>query len=284
MEIGRHILLRGGFKAEGEVGLAAAQIGGIFHLRANNWPGDTSLDLRSCKMGVLFDKQKSWPARGNLHLNGLIYDSIYDKAPNDAESRIEWLSRQPEDQFRSQPYEQLAKVLREGGLEEDAKKIMIAKNKDELRLAKMPWWTKKWKQYLGHTIGFGYRPGRAFWRALGFIVLGSILFGIGFQNGVVTATYSNTNVEGEIINQEKSSVPKFNALMYSIDNFIPLVEFHEAENWLPDGNKGALLYDFGWWEFRTGSLLCAYMYVHIFSGWLLTTLLVVGLSGILRQY
>ena len=78
--------------------------------------------------------------------------------------------------------------------------------------------------------------------------------------------------------------PRFNALVYSIDVFVPLVDLHQQKYWLPNASRGDELPIFkvfklptsGWW-------LRSYLWVQIAVGWLLTTLLALGLSGLIRR-
>ena len=53
--------------------------------------------------------------------------------------------------------------------------------------------------------------------------------------------------------------------MYSLDAFVPLIDFHQAKLWLPKP---------GW--------LRGYLWLHTSAGWTLTTLLVAGLTGLVR--
>jgi predicted acyltransferase (DUF342 family) len=268
MEVGSYVFLSYGFKANGEINLVGAQIAGCLVWKAIDSPEETSLDLRSCKIGILDDDSASWPSKGKLYLHGLTYNSFYDRAPQDAESRIEWLNRQPEGQFRPQPYEQLAKVLREGGREEDAKKIMIAKNWDQIKFGEMPFFTKQWRRVMGLTIGFGYRPLRALWLALLIIALGVGCFGWGSRVKLMTPVkksgFMTTDSYGNP--QLSEDYPRFYSIMYSIDLFVPLVDLHQANYWMPTGNL----------------FLSCYMWFHIVAGWVLSTLFVVGLTGVLK--
>jgi sRNA-binding regulator protein Hfq len=268
MEVGGHVILRDSIKVVGEVDLQTAIIGGGLQWRAFVSPENTTLDLRSCKIGILDDDSACWPSKGRLHLHGLTYNSLGDNAPKNAESRIEWLNRQPEDQFRPQPYEQLAKILRETGRDEDAKKIMIAKNWEQIKSGEMPFYTKLWRRIMGLTIGFGYRPMRVLWLILLIVALGVVCFERGSRAKMMTPVkqggFTNTDAQG---NQQLSEdYPQFYSIIYSIDLFVPLVDLHQASYWMPTGS----------------ALLSCYMWFHIIMGWILTTLLVVGLTGVLK--
>ncbi len=188
-------LLRNRFRAEGLVSLVSATIKRHFVWMDVDSPEKAKLDLRSANIGTLRDEEKSWPSAGNLKLNGLIYKEIVDEAPTptDAETRKKWLRLQPDDRFRPQPYEQLAKVLRKDGHDDDAKRILIEKAKAKakhttLSLHDAKWWDWLWLRCLGRIIGYGHRPAKAIKFVLFFILLGWLLFHWGNNAEVMTRT------------------------------------------------------------------------------------------------
>ena len=289
MTVKRHVFMRDGFKAEGVVDLIGATIAGYFEWRDVNSPKGVMLNLSSVSVGVLWDEKESWPEKGRLLLPGLVYNEIYEKAPRDAKSRVEWLRRQPG--FRPQPYEQLAAVLGKSGQDEDAKKILIAKNHDRARLTKLTTRSDKiWYRVLGPMIGYGYRPLNALWGVLVFVVLGWILFGLGYCGGLITPHSESAYVERSVKtvdcatkSRELSDVyPRFNFLVYSLDTFVPLIDLHQSKYWLPNANLGPGLLNIKGMVLHAGGLLRLYLWIHIVMGWALTTLLVVGLTGLIR--
>ncbi len=285
LKVERDVFMRNGFRAEGKVYLCGATIGGAFVWTDVASPPEVTLDLRSATVGTLWDDQKSWPEKGRLFLHGLVYGEIEGDAPRDAKTRLDWLRRQPTEHFRAQPYEQLAAVLRRGGHDADAKKILIAKARDRASLTQLTWAQKCWYHFFGKLIGFGYRPWRAFGIGLVVVVLGWLLFGIGFRADVMTPTKGEAYVpdSGGENRQLSENYPKFNPLVYSLDMFVPLVDLHQASYWLPDAGRGAELVNIKGFRLVTGSLLRYYLWSHIIMGWILTTLLVVGLSGLVRS-
>ena len=52
---------------------------------------------------------------------------------------------------------------------------------------------------------------------------------------------------------------------------LPIVDLHQEKYWLPDARK-----DYGW-------LYQAYLWLHIIFGWILTTVLVAGLTGLVKK-
>ena len=69
----------------------------------------TVLDLEDVHAGSIWDDEASWPAPGNLVIDGFVYGSIAG-GPSDGPSRLRWLTLQPPE-YHSQPFRQLAKVL-----------------------------------------------------------------------------------------------------------------------------------------------------------------------------
>ncbi len=55
----------------------------------------TMLDLDDARANVMGDDEASWPAPGNLLLNGFEYNSFGADSPAGADSRLHWLARQP---------------------------------------------------------------------------------------------------------------------------------------------------------------------------------------------
>ncbi|MGD1907857.1 MAG: hypothetical protein ACFB0C_17975 [Leptolyngbyaceae cyanobacterium] len=73
--------------------------------------------------------------------------------------------------------------------------------------------------------------------------------------------------------------PVFNALVYSIDVFIPIVDLHQQSYWLPNANRGAdVVFSFKW-----GAFLRWYFWFHIASGWFFSSLWIAGFTGLVRN-
>ena len=267
IKVDKHVFLSNQFKAEGKIDFVGAEIGGIFQWHKVDSPEKVMLDLRSAQIGTLYDETKSWPNNGKLLLNGLTYSEIFDESPKDAKTRIEWIRRQYDKenaQFRPQPYEKLAEVLQKSGHENDAKEVLIAKNKDRMKYGKnLTFEEWLWYKFFGPMIGYGHRPLWVFYRGpcgswfagsiLFWILVGWVLFLVEHRKYPTISTNYNS--------------PKFNSLVYSIDTFVPLVNLYQAKYWLPKRKFFRL-----------------YHWVHIAAGWILTTLLVVGLTGLVRSW
>jgi hypothetical protein len=162
--------------AEGEVALPGARIGGELSFvgaRLTN-PTKRALDLRELRCGALFlrlqaapdgmvdftdaqvrtlaDDEATWPAV--LRLRGFSYDSLQEEPSIDVGSRLQWLEREQEG-YVPQPYERLIAVYRQGGRDEDARKVAIAKRRRQR--VELSWPQQRWGELLDLTVGYGYR-------------------------------------------------------------------------------------------------------------------------------
>jgi hypothetical protein len=105
--------------------------------------------------------------------------------------------------------------------------------------------------------------------------------------------------------------PNFNAFIFSLEHFVPLVKMGVAEYWMPNANRGKKIHGLrqlllmwvvkwgfgksnGKYRFRKwnrslkfspstrGASLRNYLWCHICLGWALTTLWVGGLTGLIK--
>lgn len=212
-------------------------------------------------------------AVGKLFLNGFVYDGIGTKSPTDARSRISWLHLQPTDRFLPQPYEQLAEVLRKTGHEDDAKDVLIAKNRD--RASRANWYNpiRSWYFLLDITIGYGYQPWYAFWESVGFVAFGAYLFRKAKKAGIMAPTDGGDSPRNGL---------RFSGFVYSLETFVPLINLAMAEHWLPVG-EGKMEFRLGKRTFHVAENgLRRDPHVHKAVGWVLTTLWVGGLTGLIK--
>ncbi|MBK5928607.1 hypothetical protein [Rhodobaculum claviforme] len=147
-----------------------------------------ALNLNGASIGTLVDAPGSWPAPGELLLNQCRYDGFL-ASPIDADSRLAWLARQDparwDEDFWPQPYEHLASVLSGTGHADDARRVLVAKERLQraAQRARMRWRALRWLMavrdfLLGITVGYGRQPFLAFlWLAL-FWALGAGIFSL----------------------------------------------------------------------------------------------------------
>jgi hypothetical protein len=147
-----------------------------------------ALNLNGATIGTLVDDPGSWPAPGDLLLNQCRYDGFL-ASPIDAETRLNWLARQDParwaEDFWPQPYEHLASVLSGTGHADDARRVLMAKERLQraAQRARTRWLVLRWIMglrdfLLGITVGYGRQPFRAFLWLLLFWALGAGVFNL----------------------------------------------------------------------------------------------------------
>ncbi len=284
-KVGRSVFLRDGFKADGIVSLHGAEIGAYLEYFGIVKPETITLDLGRAKVGSLWDEKNSWPMSGNLRLDGFVYGDIASEAPSDAASRLQWLCLQGSQKFAPQPYEQLASVFRAAGHDDDARKVMIEKNCERARhtrLFSQDWW---WYNFFGPISGYGYKPFKALWISFLWILVFTGLFQLGYSRGLILPTREEayrTNAGGgrRVISD---TYPAFNSVAYALESFTPFLKFDQTANWSPNANRRAVISLYKFSFSLTGSLLRVLLWLYIVVGWILTTLWVGGLAGLIRS-
>ncbi|MFF7705392.1 oxidoreductase [Streptomyces lydicus] len=216
-------------------------------------PPSGIVDLRGAQVSYLHDSDNSWPEV--VELDGFVYGSIKKAEPHEWQEalrrrdnvarRMAWIRRSPG--YSPQPYEQLAKWYRAIGHDDDARRVLLAKQRHRRRALSRP--ARAWGHLLDATVGYGYRPWLAGIWLLILTLLGTLAFG----------AHSPTPVKpGE-------GAP-FQPLVYTLDLLIPIGGLGQRTAWYwPDGGLQWLAY-----------LLIA-------LGWVLTTSVIAGVTRTLQK-
>ncbi|MBV8771224.1 MAG: hypothetical protein JO166_02670 [Deltaproteobacteria bacterium] len=263
-----------------------AIIGGTLYWVGISKTPNTVLDLSDAHATSLWDDEQSWPSPGHLYLDGFVYDG-FAGGPADGVSRLRWLRLQPVAlQAEPEPYRQLAQVLRHDGREEGAVQAQIARENARARYGgtTIPSWL--WLETLRVTIGYGYRPLRALWWILGFVLLGALLFRWGYRAGLITPTEESAYHAFLASRVPPRHYPPFSSFVYSLENFLPVVDLHQGAYWRPNPHHrpNHRTREYKWVEDTIlARLLRCYLWIHILAGWTITPLLFAGLAGLLRN-
>ncbi len=285
-KIGHDLSFHGAeFIGDGELDAERAIIDGTFYWVEVKHTAKTVLDLEDVHAGAIWDDEASWPAPGNLIINGFVYGAIAG-GPSDGDSRLRWLGLQPPE-YHPQPYRQLAQVLSEIGRDDGATQVRIAKEIAQRRLGHESLLQRAWSVMMQVTIGFGYVPLRALWWIAGFVGLGAVLFGWGYRMRIITPTEESAYREFVETGEAPPHYPVFNPIVYSLENFLPVVELHQDKYWRPNPRHRVSGRATRTGEKRDPSavpsrLLRWYLWLHILAGWTITPLLFAGLSGLVR--
>lgn len=229
------------------------------------------LDLDGASVGSLLDDPHSWPAPGKLSLDGFTYEHL---GVADAPLRLRWLALQAA--YHPQPYRQLAKVLREEGDEEGAITVLVAS--EDLRYASHGRASALWGDFLDATIGYGHRPLRTIGWSLFVILLGWPIVWAAKRAGVMRPTWPEN-----IPHTSEPDYEELHPLLYSLDAFLPFVNLHQEHYWWPNSKAvgDCVIFDR---KFRLrGSLVRYYLWLQIFSGWLLSAILIAGVTGLMKS-
>ncbi|MFJ8310961.1 MULTISPECIES: hypothetical protein [unclassified Streptomyces] len=201
-----------------------------------------AVDLRGAHAAWVQDDARSWT--GEIRLEGFTYDSIRS-ASDTVGRRLEWIRRNPG--YAPQPYEQLAGHCRRIGHDDEARRILLAKQRHRRRSLRL--WSRVWGYLLDGAVGYGYRP----WLAGAWLVIltlmGALVFG---------AHTPSPNKPGE--------GPRFNAIVYTLDLLIPIGGLGQRDVW-------------HW----SSGVLQAMAYGLIAIGWMLTTAVLAGLTRTLSK-
>ncbi|PCG82351.1 oxidoreductase [Streptomyces sp. WZ.A104] len=257
-----------GFSATGTVRLRGAQISDLLTLEgATLGGGDTALsgvgmrvgtfdftlaaqpagavNLQGATAAVLHDGERSWPEE--VRLDGFVYGSLRsDRTPphRDVAHRLAWLRRNPG--YAPQPYEQLASCYRQAGHDDDARRVLLEKQRHRRSTLNAP--GRVWGYLLDAAVGYGYRPWLAALWMTALCLLGSLVF----------------SARSPVQTKDGEGAP-FNPLFYTLDLLFPIGDF---------GQRGA-------WHWTGATQWLSYVLIAI--GWLLTTAVVAGVSRTLSR-
>ena len=265
------ILLRNGFTAEGEVRLANSMTKGTLVWAGVKNPERASLNLSHGTAGAILDDKESWPKAGKLALDGFAYDYVVSGLTNE-QSRLEWLALQ--EPFTPGPYRQLAKVMRNAGHDRGALRVLFTMEDRLWRERPFPAAVLRWP--LSLVVGYGYYPLRAL---AGLVILVLVGWGI-YANAGASGALAPKNGQAYEYFKANGRAPAhyepLSAIAYSIENSLPLVKLGQTDYWQPDPNPGA--------GASSPRLLFGFQRLQVLLGWILATLFVAGVTGIVQKH
>jgi hypothetical protein len=201
--------------------------------------------LSGARIVNLIDRASAWPGPGNLHMGGFTYENLVPQGPFPLTERLEWVAAATAE-YNPEPYERLASVLRAGGEDEDAREVLLAKQRR--RRESLPLAGKFWGYVQDWTVAYGYRPGRAaVWMAV-LWAAGSLAF----------AHASHPPVQ-------PSQHPPWNPALFALDLLLPVIDLGQASAWRLNGG----------WQWLAAAL--------ILLGWVLATTVAAGATRLLRR-
>ncbi|GAX50692.1 oxidoreductase [Streptomyces olivochromogenes] len=200
--------------------------------------------LSGARIVNLVDRADSWPGPGNLHMGGFSYENLVPQGGFPLTRRLEWVAAATAE-YSPEPYERLATVLRDSGEDEDAREVLLAKQRR--RRETLPLAAKLWGYAQDWTVAYGYRPGRA---ALWMAVLWAM-------SSIAFSHATHTPVNG--------GHPPWNAALFALDLLLPVIDLGQVDVWQL---RGA-------WQWLAA--------VVILLGWILATTVAAGATRLLRR-
>ncbi|SFP46597.1 MULTISPECIES: pentapeptide repeat-containing protein [Actinomadura] len=250
---------------EGEVSLRGATVPGllVFTQASLSDPGGCALRTTSAAIGELWFREArvdgpvnmlrgrlgllhvapSALGDGEVWLDGLTYGSLTPRLP--AKVRIAMLERDAEG-YVPHAYEQLAAAYRQAGDDRAARNVQLAKQRRHR--STRPWYSRMWGYLQDVTVGYGFRPRWAAAWLAGLLAVGTTVFGLHAPEPLKAGEH-----------------PPFNALFYTLDLLLPIIDFGQEKAF-----KTA-----GWYQWLA--------YTLIITGWVLATTIAAGVTRTLSR-
>ncbi|MDO0928153.1 oxidoreductase [Streptomyces sp. TG1A-8] len=201
--------------------------------------------LSGARVINLVDRAGAWPEPGHLHMGGFTYENLVPQGPFPLAARLDWVAAATAE-YNPEPYERLAAVLRAAGEDEDAREVLLAKQRR--RRETLPPAAKCWGFLQDWVVAYGYRPGRAaVWMAV-LWAAGTLAF--------AHADHPPTNPGGH---------PAWSPALFTLDLLLPVIDLGQAGQWQLRGD----------WQWLVTAM--------VLLGWVLATTVAAGATRLLRR-
>jgi hypothetical protein len=268
VHIGGNLLLNGGMSCAAKIRLPNCRIDGDLNFMGAEvqmaycdnmnlsgdlmWLGiqktpETFLHLTRARVKAFRDDRESWPERGNVRLDGLVYENIIAHAVPSAQqimdgersselpfhlsSRIEWLAHQDHPAcLRPQPWAQMGKFLESNNDKSGAKRVLF-------RFRCVQAGNSVWPiRLLRVGVAFLERsPGWILVPTALIVILGSLIFAwAGPDRSGALITTARDKDGHPLTGQVLARYPKFQPIFYTLENALPLVKLGFDDKWTPD--------------------------------------------------
>jgi hypothetical protein len=216
-----------------------------------------TIDLSDARCNTLHDasvttsRDKAWKHDGELILDGFKYGRLGPDAPSSWKERKAWLDKQPAKDrkgldFKPQPFEQLASVLREMGHTAAAREVGVSKQFRSHFSGNVRGSAFWFRFFLLAPAGYGYRPGIP--ALIGFVLMLASypLFESAYRQGYMTPAQPHAAILqiADILDpnaapdecqlaEEDEIVPPFHGAVFVVDTFVPLIDLDQETSWKP---------------------------------------------------
>jgi hypothetical protein len=261
-------------------------------------PEKCTLYLLDARIKAVEDDNKSWPARGSLALDGLIYDDLILRTQRASEgptqnfdiahvstARIAWIKRQPRDYLKEpQPWVQLAMTLEAKGEKRQARHVLyqFACYQADSHSPLMEVLEKSYAWLVE-------QPFRICWSIVSILLLGTVLFNNAGLAGAMRPTNKDASEAWARGRPMPNAYPSFNPLVYTLENELPLVKLGMDDKWAPDQSFDGDAYGKSQHYPRWRALAISYFglsaarWLLILVGWIQATVLAASVSSRFRS-
>jgi hypothetical protein len=147
-----------------------------------------------------------------------------------ASDRIEWLNLQPlTDRTEPQPWMQLAELLKAKGDSAGSKRAIFEMRRRQVGSSWLP--LRWWKVLLARLE---QQPLWILFPVLFFTLLGSCVFKYAECKGAIAPTSKEAYIAWSKGIPYEVAYPRFNPIIYSLENDLPLVKLGQDDKWAPD--------------------------------------------------
>ena len=121
------------------------------------------------------------------------------------------------------------------------------------------------------------------------VIVGSVVYERGYEAGSIVPTEKDAYESFAKYKRVPEHYEPFHALPYSLENSFPLVRLGVQDKWAPASDVQGSTWQPHTWSSRfllpitTAGFVRWFRWVQICFGWILTTLFVAGVSGIIRR-
>jgi uncharacterized protein YjbI with pentapeptide repeats len=237
----------------------------------------------------VLDREYAIKNGGRLHNLGfallLLWRALQRRLSASNQTAIEEHRRR----FKPLPYIQFASVLRSAGYENAASDVLIQLERNRTRYSDFGVWRQLGRWSLDWTLLYGFSPFRPVLWILLWALVSAIFFDLAYYNKRIVPAKDNQQTASV------ASAPRvtFNALIYALDTLIPIVDLNQKKNWVveplsPQSSCARHIWDWreilrDLWKDIPLSGAGALLFFNTFFGWLMTTLFVAGVSGLVRR-
>jgi hypothetical protein len=265
-----------------------AHITGTLFLRGIQKPQFSYANLSGTSTNTLADDSQSWPPHGGLFLNRLEYKVLahYETATAEelknlslpvrcqlnAAERILWLNLQnPNELLDPHAWMWLARFFKDEDDIAGYRKIICEYRCLKARSLKNP--VLRWLNL--QLAEIERNPWRMFWAFLPLLLLGTAIFWSAAHH--IPPTNSEASRSWASGAAYPAAYPRFNPLVYTLENELPLIKFGMDDKWAPDPNLATQHQSGLYWS------LAGFRWFLIAAGWIQGILLTVGINRRFRD-